>query len=267
MKKTSEQCIQLTAARAVLAAKGKSPREIGLESRIKVLSLIYRWGYTSSTLVQLFLNRTSGGYAQKLVKQGWITSTKTESGTPAAYFTLTERGLQEAERHTKALYRYTEIDPFKVNQKQIRHYLLAQNATLNGLHASTISFYETERMLPQTGDQSGIKRPDVVWHTLAGLKVGVEIELSAKWARNLDEFVLGIARALHATESQSSKFDRFVIISDSPAIISRYQTAMQPNADLSIWEKNSRNHWVIEKTIKVPAWLINKVDFHLLGNY
>lgn len=257
---------QLTAARAVLAATGKSPRQISEESRLKVIKFIYRFGYTSASIVQLLLGRTSAGYAQKLARQGWLVATKTESGIPASFFTLTELGLQEAERHATELYRYTEIDPFKVNQQQIRHYLLAQSSTVNVVNVEAIIDFATERMFSQGGDRSGAKRPDVVWMTKAGLRIAIEIELSAKWARDLDEFVLGIERALQATSEKPAQYARFVVISDSKAIIDRYSAAMQPGAALSIWKKNERGHWVIEKTIKVSDWLIRKIDFQLIGN-
>ena len=269
MNQTAQQLTdthsQLAAARNILAATGKSPRQLGVESRRKVIEWLYHWGYTSSTLIQLLLDRTSGGYAQKLAKQGWLTATKTVSGSPTAYFTLTEQGLQEAERLSCALYRYPEIDNYKVNQQQIRHYLIAQAATLNGLHAGIITRYETERMFAQSGDKSGVKRPDVVWHTQAVLKIAVEIELSAKWERTLDEFVLSITKALHSSENIPARYNRFAIISDSKAIIERYRAAMQPGVNLTIWKKNQRSHWVIDKTIPVPNWLINKIDFQLIG--
>lgn len=263
LKKTE---IQLAKARKVLAETGKSPRQIGIESRQTVLDWVYRWGYTSSSLIQFLLGRTSGGFAQKLARQGWLIATKTVSGTPSAFYTLTEQGLQEAERFSSALYRYPEVDLYRVNQLQIRHYLIAQYATLNGLHAGSLTCYETERMFSLTGDKFGVKRPDIVWHTQAGIKIAVEIELSAKWERILDGFVLGIARALQSTENKSASYSRFAIISDSRAIIERYRAAMQPGADLSIWEKNQRGHWAIDKTIQVPNWLINKIDFQLIGN-
>lgn len=256
---------QLAAARAVLAASGKSPRQIGEESKLKVIEWLYRWGYTSSTIIQLLLGRTSAGYAQKLERQGWLVATKTASGIPATFFTLTEQGLQEAERHAEALYRYPEIDPYKINQQLIRHDLLAQSSTVNALNAGAISSYETERMFAQEGDKSGVKRPDVVWLTKSGHRVAVEIELSAKWTRDLDEFVLGIARALQSASDKPSKYSRFAIISDSKAIVDRYRKAMQPGTPLSLWQKNQRNHWVIDKAIKVPDWLIGKVDFQLIG--
>lgn len=256
---------QLAKARASLAATGRSPRQIGLESRQTVLDWIYRWGYTSSTVVQSLLGRTSAGYAQKLARQGLLTSTKTKSGTPASYFTLTELGLHEAERFACALHRYPELDNYKVNQQQIRHYLIAQNITLNGLRAKTISNYETERMFDQSGDKSRVKRPDIIWQTNTDLRVAVEVELSPKWDRDLDEFVLGVTRALNSQGNQPSTYNRFAIITDSEAIIERYRAAMQPGASLAIWEKNQRNHWVKDKTVSVPDWLITKIDFQLIS--
>lgn len=121
---------QLAAARFALASTGKSPKEIGIQSRLKTFELIYRCGYTSASIGQVLVNKTSGGYLKKLADQGWLRATKTESGSPLSYFTLSEKGLEEAERHSSALYKYLEIDPYKVNQQTIRHNLIAQYSTL-----------------------------------------------------------------------------------------------------------------------------------------
>ena len=256
---------QLAKARAALAQEGKSPRELGDDARLKVLNWIYQWGYSTSTCIQAMLGRTSGGYSQKLVRQGWLVATKTESGSPEYYFTLSERGLQEAERYASILLPYPELDPYKVNQQHVRHYLIAQMATINALGSGVVMDHETERMCCQQGDKPGEKRPDVVWKMSSGLRIACEIELSAKWNRHLDQFVLGVARALQSNDNQPSRFDRFAVICDSPAILDRYRAAMMPNSPLNIWSKNQRNHWAIDKTITVPAWLIGRVDFQLIG--
>lgn len=262
---SSERLNQLAAARAVLADSGKSPRQLGIEARLKVLIWLYRWGYASADGIQSMLGRTVGGYAQKLVRQGWLVATKTESGSPEYCFTLSVRGLEEAERYTPILLKYPEIDPYRVNQQQIRHYLIAQSATVNALNSGAVVEYETERMYSHSGDRPGEKRPDVVWTMASGLRIACEIELSAKWERHLDQFILGIARALQSQNGQTAKFDRFAVITDSPAILRRYRDAMRPDAPLNIWSKNQRNHWAVDKSIKVPAWLIERVDFQLLG--
>lgn len=255
---------QLAAARAVLAATGKSPRQIGEESRLAVIQWIYRWGYSSATSIQLLLGRTVAGYAQKLARQGRLQAVNTESGTPKCYFTLSELGVQEAERHAEVLLRYPEIDPYRVNQKLIRHNLISQHATINSMHAGLAVDYLTERMINQAGNQPGEKIPDVVWLTTSGLSIGVEIELSAKWERDLNQFVLGVIQALSSKNDKPAKYDRFAIITDSPAIKKRYSDAIQPETPLPLWKKDDRQHWVIEKTTKVPDWVISKVDFHLL---
>lgn len=261
---TANKLSQLEDARAALASSGKSPRKIGEESRLRVIDWIYKWGYSSSSCIQALLERTAGGYAKKLACQGWLGATKTESGIPAHFFTLSKRGLQEAERHADFLLPYPEIDPYRVNQQQIRHYLIAQMATINAHQNGVIAGFRTERMISLDGDKPGEKRPDFVWQTASGHLIAGEIELSAKWDRRLDEFVLGIARALHVSNDRPARFHRFAIISDSKAIIDRYRTAMQPEVPLHIWKKNQRQHWAVEKSIVVPDWLITKVDFHLL---
>jgi hypothetical protein len=133
------------------------------------------------------------------------------------------------------------------------------------LTAGVITSFETERMIDQAGDKLGIKRPDVVWLGTTGLRMGVEIELSAKWMRDLDDFVASIARALQSSNELSATYHRFAIISDSKAIIERYRAAVAPNQPLPIWEKNQRGHWVVDHTSSVPTWLISKIDFQLVG--
>ncbi len=255
---------QLAAARLALSRSGKSPKALGLESRLKVFEWIYRWGYTSASIGQLLLNKTSGGYLQKLANQNWLHTTKTKSGTPVSFFTLAELGLQEAERHSFELFKYSEIDPYRVDQSNIRHYLIAQTSTINGLNSGHIVDYETERMFSKHGDKLGSKRPDIIWIAKSGTRLGIEVELSAKWDRNLDDFILKIINGLSQRQGLTSEFDRFIIISDSTAIINRYKMAMHPTASFNVWLKNNRGHWVIDKKYQVPDWLITKVDFQLV---
>jgi hypothetical protein len=255
---------QLAAARFVLASSGKSPRSIGDASRLKIEDWIYKFGYTSSTIGQQLVKRTSGGYLKKLAEQGLLKATKTKSGSPVSFFTLSEMGLQEIESHSNALYKYEEIDPYKVDQQTIRHNLIAQKITLEALQAETIIHYKTERMFMKNGDKLGVKRPDVLWMTKTRDRLAIEIELSAKWDRILDDFISKIISGLKTNKDTSCEYDGFIIYSDSKAILNRYKKAMEPTAYVNSWIKNERNHWVIEKKNKVPEWLIEKVDFQLI---
>ena len=244
---------------------GESPHARGDKKRRRVLGWVYRWGYSSAEIIRQVAGQQAKGYASGLVKKGWLVETKTESGLPRYTYTLSETGQQEAERLAENLHRYPEADPYRINQQQIRHYLLAQQATVNALTAGTIIDYQTERMFDEGGDKSGEKRPDVLWLLPTGQQVGVEIELSPKWDRRLNEFVLGIARALQAASiDKPAQYQRFVIVTDSPAISRRYKAAMQPGVELPIWKKNARAHWEVAKVAQVPSWLIDRVDFVLL---
>lgn len=262
----NEKKTKRTTPRAADYLGGESPRARGERKRRRVLNWLYRWGYSSAEIIRQVAGQQAKGYASGLAKKGWLVETKTESGTPRFLYTLSRAGLQEAERLSNDLLRYPEIDPYKINQQQIRHYLIAQQATVNAL-AGAIADYRTERQIDQSGDQPGQKRPDVVWQLPEGRgKMGVEIELSAKWDRRLNEFIFGIARALQHKTDKPAEYQRFAVVSDSPAIIRRYQAAMEPGADLPIWKKNQRAHWEVEKVIPVPGWLIERVNFHLLAD-
>lgn len=262
-----EKTTKRTTPRASDYLGGESPRARGERKRRRVLNWVYRWGYSFSEIIRQVAGQQAKGYANGLAKKGWLVETKTESGTPRFLYTLSKSGLQESERLSDDLLRYPEIDPYRVNQQQIRHYLIAQQATMNAMSAKAITDFMTERQFDEGGDKPGEKRPDVVWLLPSGEKIGVEIELSAKWDRRLNEFVFGIARALQRTTDKPAQYQRFAIVTDSPAIARRYEAAMQPGVDLPIWKKNNRSHWEVEKVIQVPAWLIERVDFQLIGDH
>lgn len=255
---------RLLASRTILAKSGKSPQQLAEVNRLKVINWIYLWGYTTPGIIQSLLNRTSAGYGKRLAETGWLTATKSASGTPAKFFTLAKQGLELAEHYAIKQFRYPEVDPQKVDQRLIRHNLISQVATVNLLNAGAIDGYETERMFSIEGDQLNIKRPDVAWQTKNGLRIAIEIELSGKWDRDLDKFIFEVIQALKSNNDHAAKFDRFAIISDSSALLQRYEHAMKPSCKLDIWQKNHRQHWEVKETIKIPDWLITKVDFKLM---
>jgi hypothetical protein len=93
---------QLRLAREKLKECGLSPIKLGKLNLLKTLGLIYRRGYTSSTIVQGYLGITKGGYLQKLTEQGYLKSSRIEAvraDLPKAFYTLTSLGLEEAENH------------------------------------------------------------------------------------------------------------------------------------------------------------------------
>ncbi|TXH61188.1 MAG: hypothetical protein E6Q84_03320 [Thiothrix sp.] len=217
---------------------------------------LYKWGYSSSAILQQLLKKQATGYAAAATKAGYLIQTKSESGSPKYIYTLSEAGLQLATKHSPQLFRYPEIEPYKINQHLIRHQLLAQKATLNALQAGKISDYKTERMIDSEGDKLGEKKPDVVF-IKDQLKIGVEIELSAKWDRKLDQFTMGIGTAL-----ANKAYQMFMIYSDSPAILDRYQKAL--NQPIKHWVKDDRGHWHAQGDRLFPESKRSLVQFQLI---
>lgn len=236
---------------------GQSPRARGREKQSNVLEWVYRWGHSTAEILRLVSGQQANGYAKRLTEKGLLRATKTASGTPKFYYTLTESGLQEAERHTLQLNSYLELDPYRVNQQQIRHYRLTQQATITALQNGLITDFQTERMTGQA-DATGKKRPDVTWLLEGGKRWGVEIELSGKWERRQDQFVHEIYTALSQGE-----YERFCIVTDSPALEVRYRQAFE-SPSIPVWSKNDRGHWERINELELPAWLPKRLTFQLI---
>ena len=91
---------------------------------------------------------------------------------------------------------------------------------------------------------------------LGALAIGVE--LSAKWSRKLDDFVLRIHQAL-----ASKMYHFFVIATDSPAIQSRYEAAFK-QAVVNRWQENNRGHYQIVEQVELPPTLSKQLIFKLM---
>ncbi len=55
-----------------------------------------------------------------------------------------------------------------------------------------------------------------------------------------------------------------MIITDSKALLSRYQESMSAGQPLHIWKKDGAGKWSISKRSKVPAWIGERVSFRLV---
>ena len=240
---------------------GQSPRERGDEKMRLALDWIYRWGYSSPKVIELIGGAARSGLSARLVKRGLLRSTRTESGgglkgVPDVILTLTELGQQEIERVSNKLLQYDQ-DPYRVNQLKLRHDTLAQTATAKALTNGSIQDFRTERELAQRSQQ-GVKQPDVLW-AMDNLRVAVEIELTAKWDRLLDQFVDSCINALSSSNEKEPRFHQILLATDSPAISKRYKAAFDPGQTYGIWKKDDKaGRWKMDGTRKVPNWIEGK---------
>lgn len=262
---TPETREKLKAARVAALSHGQSPRQIGQAKVLAALRWIYRWGWTSPTVLELVGRDNRNGLVSRLLKQGLIVKTRTESGggqrdVPVYILTLTEAGVNAVERMIEDpidLLPYS-TDPYRIKQVLLRHDILAQMATAKALSKGTITGFSTEREMV-VKSEAGVKQPDVMWWQGDTL-IAVEIELSAKWERDLDEFVERCLLSLEARNGQPARCHQVALISDSPAILKRYKAAFAPGASYGRWKRDDSRHWRQVAELKVPEWISGRVQ-------
>ena len=106
------------------------------------------------------------------------------------------------------------------------------------------------------------KQHDAVWVWQDGKKTGLEVELSAKWERKLDQFIYSNLLSI-----QEKKVDNLRIYSDSKAIVDRYKEAFAPKQKYTIWKKNEKNFYDAVETKEVPDWTREKVRCFLIERF
>jgi len=237
-------------ARSVLKQKlnGQSTLERGKERTLTALTWIYRWGWASSTTLEMLVGTQRSGLAQRLIKGGLLVNTKTHSRRnekflPGSFLTLTIDGKHMVEINRMEPMPY-EHRPERVNQNHLMHDEMAQRITADRLTAGVIIDYRTEKEMTSRS-QNGVKNPDVVWIFQGGKKVSIEIELSPKWERDLDTFIHSSLVSL-SSKTGPARFDQLIIFTDAPAILKRYQKAFIPGATFWTWRKNESGRWTTD---------------------
>jgi len=255
MAKTGTE--RLAELRAELKAEGKNTRQMGRERIYFALDWVYRWGWSSPSVVDMTTGASRRGLCAKLVRAGLLTETKTAAGKiledlPSKVVTLSEEGLAYVEKYKEdqELIDY-QLNPYKVNQALLRHDLLSQKATLKNLLEGKIQEFRTPRELAAKS-QASVKQPDVLWVNEAGRRIAVEVELSAKFGRKLDDFVWSIVLSLSQAGDRPPLFDRCMIVTDSEAIARRYMAAFKPGATVNRWIKDNQSHFHIDRKEEVP---------------
>lgn len=256
-------------AKARAALNGASPRARGEEKQRIALDWIYRWGWSSSKILDAATGGGRSGIAARLVKNKLLRSTKTETGgsvkgIPVYLLTLTPTGLDEVERHRESLIQY-ELDPYKIDQTKLRHDGMGQMATASILEKKLIRLFKTPKELVAQSSKE-IKQPDIIWINNDDIRIGVEIELSAKWDRKLDQFVRSCLVSLSKNANEANKVDKILLVSDSKAIVKRYTEAFTPGQKLGFWEKNERGFWSKTREILVPNRKDGQIECRFLEN-
>jgi hypothetical protein len=268
MEPTREIENRTSIARSFLKQKlaGKTSLEQGKDRTLTALTWIYRWGWASSTTLEILVGTQRSGLARRLVNSGLLVSTKTvsrrnEKFLPGSFLTLTADGKHMVEVSRLALMPY-EHRPDRVNQNHLLHDEMAQRVTAERLATGAIKGFYTEKEM-RCRSQNAIKNPDVVWMIPDGTTRSVEIELSGKWERDLDVFIHSSLLSL-STKDGPARFDRLLLITDAPAILKRYREAFMPGKQFWTWQKNDSGRWTADDQKTVPKWSIERISWELI---
>jgi hypothetical protein len=257
-----------TRAQMLTEARAKrgplSPVKAGQVKAQKALLWVYRWGWSTSKILEIVGGAQRSGLAARLVRNGLIKATKTEAGpaagAPVAILTLTQQGQNEVEKfleNDSDLIEY-QLDPYRIDQSKIRHGEMAQTATAKALSSGMIADYITEPMGASKSEKN-VKQHDIVWILDDGDKQGIEVELSAKWKRKLDEFVLSCIISIN-----KKTVSHIFIITDSKAIQNRYASAFEVGNKFGNWEKSELGFFKQVGTNTVPNYMDGKVSCMLV---
>jgi hypothetical protein len=256
---------RLMAARRELAEQGISTRALGRQRLLSACHWTYRWGWSAPSLLDLFGGERRG-LAARAIEAGLMQSTTTAAGgvledVPKKILTLTDEGIAFVEKHISESDLLEPEDALRVNQANLRHDFLVQKATIKNLKLGKIMGYQTPKELAEQS-RKGEKIPDALWIMPDCRKLAIELELTAKFKRRLDDFVHGVVLAL---DGDPPRFDGFVIVSDSQAILSRYKSAFKPGQQVARWERDKQSHWRIREWEEVPEWVQSKITWLLLS--
>jgi len=234
-----------------MIAGGTSPRDRGLEKATLALQWIYVWGWTSSTVLGYVTNTARGTVlAARLEANGWIRRapiriTSYYHIAPSDVLTITDAGvaeltalLGELPRTTRSA--WTDRVPKKdiIHDHWVQQLTLAYQGRIPGAnldqaiiqeHGLVKDFYTP--LHPDLGTAEG-KRPDTVWVMEDECLLAIELELSPKWSRELDQFVSG---HLELQRREHNPIYALVTFFTSADTAKRYRQAMLPGAQVQPW--------------------------------
>lgn len=250
------------------ALAGRSPRAVGAAKDSAALLWVYRWGWSSASVIDAHASPGRRGVAARLVRRGLLAATPSPSGrgvrgAPAEVLTLTADGVAEVE----AVLPHAEVLPYPTAAEraipwhQLRHDVLVQLWTARRLGEGVIDGYVTPRQLAGRPSGAGEKQPDAVWRWPGVGAVAVELELTAKREREQAQAALALLRAIRpktATDAGGG-YDAAVILSHSPAILDRWRRSLTPGETLPTYERDASRHWRRAGSRTVPEWVRDRV--------
>lgn len=204
-------------------------RSAGWERETSVLQWLLRHHVSTPKLLTRVAGSRRRGYVTRLERRGLVKRIPWASIHGRHLVVLTEIGVAESLARTGEDVPY-DLRADRAYRPQIVHALAGQAAVLE--HWNTLTGYRPERLMGEP-DQSGSKRPDALIE-IEGQWLGVEVELSPKSGRDLDDALQASAAMIDAGEVHGVLW-YFI----SAATATRYRDTYQ--RPIARWTKDAEN--------------------------
>lgn len=227
---------------------GKSPSQRGKEKLLRVIVWVHRWGVTDAGIIKQVAGIEANGYATKLARQGWLKTRLLPGGKRV--FGLTERAVALASRAVSLDW----LDVANAPTGHLEHDLQVQRLVLHLIQTGwSVGEYKSERELA-TGAAG--KRPDALVRHSSGKWHALELELTPKFGRALDEFRYRICVLIQAEEA-----DGVLVVCGSENQKNTYAKAFAAGTAFGIWEKGASGKYCRTGSGLMPLEVTNVVLF------
>lgn len=236
-----------------------SPQERARRNERRLLMWIARWGYTCRAVAERLTGRKAGVVLDRLTERGLAQRVAVDVLRAGVVWMLTPDGFAAAKARADDLSEY-EFNPAKcVRRDRVRHHLATQHCVCD---------YPFNAIGPDTPWRSDItpkeKRPDCVVRLKDGSLLLLEIELTEKYQRELDQALLALVLRLEKSPKATA-----IYISHSKAILANYQRVLMAETGLRVWSRKAQGAgsvWVVTGRYFVPTEVTGRIAWkHVPG--
>jgi hypothetical protein len=247
---------------AKLKEAGKNSRQVGAEKTFKALHWVYRWGWSYPFILDQVASPGRRGFTKKLVEQNLLSSFDCpgaggKKGIPKSVVCLTKDGQMAVESELledQFLSQGLEDD---IPWHQLYHDAIIQRST--ALKDDLAEFRTPKEIADKSA--KGVKQADAIWILKTGLRIGIELELTAKKkGREFDQTILALLQSVNPKGNPHS-LDMISIIG-SAGILQNYKKRLSPGNTIDLWERDQSRRWIeSEKKITVPEWASKRFTY------
>ena len=236
--------------------------EIGRLRLYAALDWTLRWQLTTAAMIADLLGSSDRRHYRWLVsweRQGLIRRTPTQSPIAREIITLTPLGVSSLQaalasiEPDELLPRY-QHDVSRLNLNHLTHSLAAQMAVLLLVRSGKIDRYASEQELTKAS-KKGVKQPDALLGNDQGLRVALEVELSPKSPRLLDQAIAANLALIERKEVSGIWY-----VSHVPAILAAVQRVLDTGR-VQRWQRDNQYKWSRRGHIKVPPHARRRFSF------